>query len=98
MLMTVLPVFTFWFVVLIFDGLTQGISDFSLRVALQTLLREYTEVSKSPKENKMYSLLQPAKMRPRRKARKYLYAIGRIEFFYTTYYINAYESPPNDVE
>uniref|UniRef100_A0A673W120 Intracisternal A particle-promoted polypeptide n=1 Tax=Salmo trutta TaxID=8032 RepID=A0A673W120_SALTR len=55
----------------------EGISDFSLRVALQTLLREYTEVSKSPKENKMYSLLQPAKMRPRRKARKYLYAIGR---------------------
>ncbi|CAB1326478.1 unnamed protein product [Coregonus sp. 'balchen'] len=54
----------------------EGISDFSLRVALQTLLREYTEVSKSPKENKMYSLLQPAKMRPRRKARKYLYAIG----------------------
>ncbi|CAB1317257.1 unnamed protein product [Coregonus sp. 'balchen'] len=34
------------------------------------------EVSKSPKENKMYSLLQPAKMRPRRKARKYLCAIG----------------------
>ncbi|XP_056149422.1 actin-binding protein IPP [Lampris incognitus] len=54
----------------------EGISDFSLRVALQTLLKEYTEVTKSPKENKMYSLLQPAKMRPRRKARKYLYAIG----------------------
>ncbi|KAM6948168.1 actin-binding protein IPP [Aplochiton taeniatus] len=54
----------------------EGISDFSLRVALQTLLREYTEVSKSPKENKMYSLLQPAKMRPRRKARKYVYGIG----------------------
>ncbi|XP_006634958.1 actin-binding protein IPP [Lepisosteus oculatus] len=54
----------------------EGISDFSLRVALQTLLREYTEVSKSPKENKMFSLLQPAKTRPRRKARKYLYAIG----------------------
>ncbi|KAK6302828.1 hypothetical protein J4Q44_G00271830 [Coregonus suidteri] len=34
------------------------------------------EVNKSPKENKMYSLLQPAKMRPRRKARKYLCAIG----------------------
>lgn len=55
-----------------------GITDFSLRVALQTLLKEYTEVSKSPKENKTYSLLQPAKMRPRRKARKYLYAIGCV--------------------
>ncbi|KAM6918781.1 actin-binding protein IPP isoform 2-T2 [Xenentodon cancila] len=54
----------------------EGITDFSLRVALQTLLKEYTEVTKSPKENKMYSQLQPAKMRPRRKARKYLYAIG----------------------
>ncbi|MBN3302275.1 IPP protein, partial [Amia calva] len=54
----------------------EDISDFSLRVALQTLLKEYTEVSKSPKENKMFSLLQPAKTRPRRKARKYLYAIG----------------------
>ncbi|XP_071346859.1 actin-binding protein IPP isoform X3 [Trachinotus anak] len=54
----------------------KSITDFSLRVALQTLLREYTEVTKSPKENKMYSQLQPAKMRPRRKARKYLYAIG----------------------
>uniref|UniRef100_A0A3P9IWW4 Intracisternal A particle-promoted polypeptide n=1 Tax=Oryzias latipes TaxID=8090 RepID=A0A3P9IWW4_ORYLA len=54
----------------------EGITDFSLRVALQTLLKEYTEVSKSPKENKLYSQLQPAKMRPRRKARKYLYAIG----------------------
>ncbi|XP_033867879.2 actin-binding protein IPP-like [Acipenser ruthenus] len=54
----------------------EGISDFSLRVALQTLLKEYTEVSKSPKENKMFSVLQPAKIRPRRKARKYLYAIG----------------------
>ncbi|XP_076828453.1 actin-binding protein IPP [Brachyhypopomus gauderio] len=54
----------------------EGISDFSLRVALQTLLKEYTEVSKSPKENKTLSLLQPAKTRPRRKARKYLYAIG----------------------
>ncbi|XP_072543166.1 actin-binding protein IPP [Salminus brasiliensis] len=54
----------------------EGICDFSLRVALQTLLREYTEVSKSPKENKTLSLQQPAKTRPRRKARKYLYAIG----------------------
>lgn len=56
----------------------KGITDFSLRVALQTLLKEYTEVTKSPKENKMYSQLQPAKMRPRRKARKYLYAIGSV--------------------
>ncbi|XP_028986935.1 actin-binding protein IPP isoform X2 [Betta splendens] len=54
----------------------EGITDFSLRVALQTLLKEYTEVTKSPKENKIYSQMQPAKMRPRRKARKYLYAIG----------------------
>ncbi|XP_047223339.1 actin-binding protein IPP isoform X3 [Girardinichthys multiradiatus] len=54
----------------------EGITDFSLRVALQTLLKEYTEVTKSPKEIKLYSQLQPAKMRPRRKARKYLYAIG----------------------
>lgn len=59
-------------------SLNKGIADFSLRVALQTLLKEYTEVSKSPKENKMYSQLQSAKMRPRRKARKYLYAIGFI--------------------
>uniref|UniRef100_A0AAV2JV99 BACK domain-containing protein n=1 Tax=Knipowitschia caucasica TaxID=637954 RepID=A0AAV2JV99_KNICA len=54
----------------------EGITDFSLRVALQTLLKEYTEVAKSPKENKMCSLLQSVKMRPRRKARKYLFAIG----------------------
>ncbi|KAG7263808.1 hypothetical protein CRUP_006576 [Coryphaenoides rupestris] len=50
-----------------------GIADFSLRVALQTLLKEYMEVTKSPKENKMYGLVET---RPRRKARKYLYAIG----------------------
>lgn len=56
----------------------KGITDFSLRVALQTLLKEYTEVTKSPKENKTYSQLQPSKMRPRRKARKYLYAIGCV--------------------
>uniref|UniRef100_A0A3B3RMP5 Intracisternal A particle-promoted polypeptide n=1 Tax=Paramormyrops kingsleyae TaxID=1676925 RepID=A0A3B3RMP5_9TELE len=54
----------------------EGISDFSLRVALQTLLKEYTEVSKSVKESKLIGLLQPVKTRPRRKARKYLYAIG----------------------
>lgn len=54
----------------------QGIPDFSLRVALQTLLKEYCEVSKSPKENKVSSFLQASKGRPRRKARKYLYAVG----------------------
>uniref|UniRef100_A0A8C4TI14 Intracisternal A particle-promoted polypeptide n=1 Tax=Erpetoichthys calabaricus TaxID=27687 RepID=A0A8C4TI14_ERPCA len=53
----------------------EGISDFSLRVALQTLLKEYTELNKSPKE-KTLCLLHPSKTRPRRKARKYLYAIG----------------------
>lgn len=59
----------------------KGITDFSLRVALQTLLKEYTEVTKCPKENKVFSQLQPAKMRPRRKARKYLYAIGVLFIF-----------------
>ncbi|XP_070601893.1 actin-binding protein IPP [Erythrolamprus reginae] len=54
----------------------EGISDFSLRVALQTLLKEYCEVGPSPKENKMSSFLQATKTRPRRKARKYIYAIG----------------------
>ncbi|XP_068605055.1 actin-binding protein IPP [Brachionichthys hirsutus] len=53
----------------------EGVADFSLRVALQTLLKEFTEVPKSPQE-KMNAQLQPAKIRPRRKARKYLYAIG----------------------
>ncbi|KAL0200091.1 hypothetical protein M9458_003278, partial [Cirrhinus mrigala] len=67
----------FDFVYTLVTGLAfTGISDFSLRVALQTLLREYTEVNKSPKESKPFSLLQTAKARPRRKARKYLYAIG----------------------
>ncbi|XP_010004994.1 PREDICTED: actin-binding protein IPP [Chaetura pelagica] len=54
----------------------ESIPDFSLRVALQTLLKEYCEVSKSPKENKVSSFLQASKGRPRRKARKYLYAVG----------------------
>ncbi|EMP26962.1 Actin-binding protein IPP [Chelonia mydas] len=54
----------------------QGVSDFSLRVALQTLLKEYCEVCKSPKENKVSNFLQASKARPRRKARKYLYAVG----------------------
>ncbi|XP_068196174.1 actin-binding protein IPP [Antennarius striatus] len=52
----------------------EDITDFSLRVALQTLLKEYTEVTKSPQKKKMQ--LQPDKIRPRTKARKYLYAIG----------------------
>ncbi|XP_044297652.1 actin-binding protein IPP isoform X1 [Varanus komodoensis] len=54
----------------------EGVPDFSLRVALQTLLKEYCEVCKSPKESKVSSFLQAAKARPRRKARKYLYAVG----------------------
>ncbi|XP_030218736.1 actin-binding protein IPP [Gadus morhua] len=54
----------------------EGVADFSLRVALQTLLKEYMEVTKSPKENKPYCVGEPSKMRPRRKARKYLYSIG----------------------
>lgn len=53
-----------------------GVSDFSLRVALQTLLREYTEMIKTPKDPK--TAVQPTKTRPRRKARKYLYAIGTV--------------------
>uniref|UniRef100_A0A8C5VE36 Intracisternal A particle-promoted polypeptide n=1 Tax=Microcebus murinus TaxID=30608 RepID=A0A8C5VE36_MICMU len=54
----------------------EGISDFNLRVALQTLLKEYCEICKSPKENKFCSFLQTSKVRPRKKARKYLYAVG----------------------
>ncbi|XP_077377309.1 actin-binding protein IPP isoform X2 [Festucalex cinctus] len=53
----------------------EGMTDFSLRVALQTLLKEYIEVAKSPKD-KLHSQLHQVKMRPRRKARKYVYAIG----------------------
>ncbi|XP_074859282.1 actin-binding protein IPP isoform X2 [Carettochelys insculpta] len=54
----------------------EGVTDFSLRVALQTLLKEYCEICKSPKENKVSNFLQTSKARPRRKARKYLYAVG----------------------
>ncbi|KAG8507592.1 Actin-binding protein IPP [Galemys pyrenaicus] len=54
----------------------EGISDFNLRVALQTLLKEYCEVCKSSKESKFCSFLQTSKVRPRKKARKYLYAVG----------------------
>lgn len=56
--------------------LALGVSDFNLRIALQTLLKEYCEVCKSPKENKFCSFLQTSKVRPRKKARKYLYAVG----------------------
>ncbi|XP_043941864.1 actin-binding protein IPP [Protopterus annectens] len=54
----------------------EEILDFGLRVALHALLREYTtEMSKTPKENYV-SFLQTSKVRPRRRARKYLYAVG----------------------
>lgn len=52
----------------------EGVSDFSLRVALQTLLREYIETTKTLKDSK--TVTQPIKTRPRRKARKFVYAIG----------------------
>ncbi|XP_062849555.1 actin-binding protein IPP [Trichomycterus rosablanca] len=52
----------------------ESVSEFSLRVALQTLLKEFTETSKSPKELK--PLPQSSRCRPRRRARKYVYAIG----------------------
>ncbi|XP_068095597.1 actin-binding protein IPP [Hyperolius riggenbachi] len=54
----------------------EEVTDFSLRVALQTLLREYCESSLSTKDRKLCSFLQPSRVRPRRKARKFLYAIG----------------------
>ncbi|KAG9464725.1 hypothetical protein GDO78_019475 [Eleutherodactylus coqui] len=54
----------------------EEVKDFSLRVALQTLLREYCEPSLSPKDKKLCSFLQTSRVRPRRKARKFLYAIG----------------------
>ncbi|XP_067846257.1 actin-binding protein IPP [Heptranchias perlo] len=54
----------------------EGIPDFSLRVALQKLLEEYREVSQPQKETKFCKLPPASKIRPRRKARKYLYAIG----------------------
>ncbi|XP_072505362.1 actin-binding protein IPP [Notamacropus eugenii] len=54
----------------------EGVPDFSLRVALQTLLKEYCEMGKSPKDHRFCSFLQTSKVRPRKKARKYLYAVG----------------------
>nr|DBA17753.1 TPA: hypothetical protein GDO54_016078 [Pyxicephalus adspersus] len=54
----------------------EEVTDFSLRVALQTLLREYCEPSLSPKDRKLCNFLQPSRAWPRRKARKFLYAIG----------------------
>lgn len=62
---------------IIFLNIALGVSDFNLHVALQTLLKEYCEVCKSPKENKFCSFLQTSKVRPRKKARKYLYAVGK---------------------
>ncbi|KAM4642663.1 actin-binding protein IPP [Discoglossus pictus] len=53
----------------------EEVSDFSLRVALQTLLREYCEPNLSPKDKKV-CFLQTTRVRPRRKARKFLYSIG----------------------
>ncbi|OBS83235.1 hypothetical protein A6R68_22772 [Neotoma lepida] len=47
-----------------------------VHIALQTLLKEYCEVCKPSKENKFCSFLQTSKVRPRKKARKYLYAVG----------------------
>ncbi|KAM5322747.1 actin-binding protein IPP isoform 3-T4 [Glossophaga mutica] len=61
---------------ILLDFIYTGVSDFNLRVALQTLLKEYCEVCRSPKENKFCSFLQTSKVRPRKKARKYLYAVG----------------------
>ncbi|XP_044527943.1 actin-binding protein IPP [Gracilinanus agilis] len=54
----------------------EGVPDFSLRVALQTLLKEYCEMGKPPKDNRFCNFLQTSKVRPRKKARKYLYAVG----------------------
>ncbi|XP_053549558.1 actin-binding protein IPP [Bombina bombina] len=54
----------------------EDITDFSLRVALQTLLREYCEPIPATKDKNMCSFLQTARVRPRRKARKFLYAVG----------------------
>ncbi|KAM4721951.1 actin-binding protein IPP isoform 1-T2 [Rhinophrynus dorsalis] len=54
----------------------EDVTDFSLRVALQTLLREYCEPSHSLKDKKLCHFLQTSRVRPRRKARKFLYAIG----------------------
>ncbi|KAM5148903.1 actin-binding protein IPP [Mantella aurantiaca] len=54
----------------------EEVTDFSLRVALQTLLREYCDPGPSPKDRKLCNFLQPPRVRPRRKARKFLYAIG----------------------
>ncbi|NXU74664.1 IPP protein, partial [Oreotrochilus melanogaster] len=70
----------------------ESIPDFSLRVALQTLLKEYCEVCKSPKDNKVSSFLQASKGRPRRKARKYLYAVDGLKkrFFITRWFLSLF--------
>ncbi|XP_063283757.1 actin-binding protein IPP [Pelobates fuscus] len=54
----------------------EDVTDFNLRVALQTLLREYYEPCPSPKDKKHCNSLQASRVRPRRKARKFLYSIG----------------------
>ncbi|XP_029473719.1 actin-binding protein IPP-like [Rhinatrema bivittatum] len=54
----------------------EGLTDFSLRVALRTLLREFCEVSSTSKDSRVSSFPQASKVQPRRKARKYLYVVG----------------------
>ncbi|KAG8437047.1 hypothetical protein GDO86_007939 [Hymenochirus boettgeri] len=54
----------------------EDVTDFNLHVALQTLLREYCEPSHSPNDKKTCNFLQTTRVRPRRRARKFLYAIG----------------------
>uniref|UniRef100_A0A8C5QBP8 Intracisternal A particle-promoted polypeptide n=1 Tax=Leptobrachium leishanense TaxID=445787 RepID=A0A8C5QBP8_9ANUR len=54
----------------------EDVPDFNLRVALQTLLREYCEPCLSPKDKQLLGSRQASRGRPRRKARKFLYAIG----------------------
>nr|XP_033771287.1 actin-binding protein IPP isoform X3 [Geotrypetes seraphini] len=54
----------------------QSLTDFSLRVALQTLLREFCEIHHFPKDSRVSCFLHASKVHPRRKARKYLYVVG----------------------
>nr|XP_033771285.1 actin-binding protein IPP isoform X1 [Geotrypetes seraphini] len=54
----------------------EGLTDFSLRVALQTLLREFCEIHHFPKDSRVSCFLHASKVHPRRKARKYLYVVG----------------------
>nr|XP_033771288.1 actin-binding protein IPP isoform X4 [Geotrypetes seraphini] len=57
----------------------EGLTDFSLRVALQTLLREFCEIHHFPKDSRVSCFLHASKVHPRRKARKYLYVVGEKE-------------------